>query len=103
MGLITTACFATLFLKTISHPAYVTLLAKIKARRNELGWTQADLGKVLRRPPSYVAKIEAGEQRVDLVEFYYWTSALRMAPVELVDGLFDDLANFMPRRRRGLI
>lgn len=90
-------------MKTTSHPTYFALLVKLKARRRALNWTQTNLGAVLKRPQAYVAKVEAGEQRVDLIEFYYWAKALQLDPSVLTGELFADLDTFLPLRRRRLI
>jgi transcriptional regulator with XRE-family HTH domain len=39
------------------------------AARHAAGMSQAELAKRLGKPPSYVAKIELKERRVDVVEF----------------------------------
>ena len=90
-------------MKTTHHPAYIEMLGRLVAIRKGLGWTQADLGNVLSRPQSYVAKIECGNQRVDLVEFYHWLVALRLDPAAIVTNLFDLLGSTPPTKRRGLI
>ncbi|WP_169801524.1 helix-turn-helix domain-containing protein [Hydrogenophaga palleronii] len=81
-------------MKSNRDTAYVDLLKKLKAKRNQLGWTQADLGKKLERPQPYVAKIETGSQRVDLLEFYRWTKALKLDPLALAEVLFSALGSF---------
>jgi transcriptional regulator with XRE-family HTH domain len=84
---------------TFNHdPAYVDLLKKLKTKRKELDWTQVDLGKVLGRPQAYVAKVETGNQRVDLLEFHRWATALRLDPTALVEELYGALEAF-PRKR----
>ena len=46
------------------------------AARQNAGLTQVQLAKRLRRPQSFVAKIEAGERRVDVTEFLIISEAL---------------------------
>jgi transcriptional regulator with XRE-family HTH domain len=86
--------------KTTRHPVYEALLSKLIGRRKELGWTQAELARLLGRRQPYVAKIEGGEQRVDLLEFFYWAKALKLEPSEVAKGLYADLEAFAPRRRK---
>ena len=55
--------------------------------RRERGWrglTQAELAGRLRRPQSYVAKVETGERRLDVVEFVEYARAIGMKPEDLL-------------------
>jgi len=40
----------------------------LRKARKEMGLTQVEVSKKLKRPQSYVSKCEAGEQRIDVVE-----------------------------------
>lgn len=44
--------------------------------RHEANMTQSDLAARLRRPQSYVAKVEGGERRLDILEFVDWLAAM---------------------------
>ncbi len=48
--------------------AYRALLAALVDLRGEAGLSQADLAERLGKPPSYVAKYELGERRLDVIE-----------------------------------
>jgi transcriptional regulator with XRE-family HTH domain len=53
-----------------THTAeYAALRAVLTRLRREAGLTQRDLAGRLRVPHSWVAKVESGERRIDLVEF----------------------------------
>ncbi len=55
--------------KTSFHSAvYRRFRRKLQEARLEAKLTQRQVAKRLRRPPSYVAKIEVGERRVDFIE-----------------------------------
>ncbi len=47
---------------------YRRFLEKLKQARQEAGLTQVEVAKRLRRPQSFVSKIESAERRVDVVE-----------------------------------
>ena len=47
---------------------YQQLTAKLRSARQEAGLTQVDAGKLLKKPQTYVSKIERGERGVDAVE-----------------------------------
>ncbi|MDE3080735.1 MAG: helix-turn-helix domain-containing protein, partial [Paracoccaceae bacterium] len=46
--------------------------------------SQKDLAKCLGKPPSYVAKVELCERRLDIVEFCIWLTALDVDPAEFM-------------------
>jgi len=47
---------------------YRKFLERLKTARVEAGLTQVDVARRLRRPQSFVSKIESGERRIDPVE-----------------------------------
>lgn len=63
---------------------YRHLLSQLAKAREAAGCTQTELGLRLEKPQSYVSKVEAGERRLDLVEFIYWTQALELDAAEFV-------------------
>ncbi len=54
--------------KSTHTAAYRRLLAALKQARLEAGLQQTDVARKLRRPQSFVSKIESGERRVDVIE-----------------------------------
>lgn len=64
-------------LRTRRHRA---LVASIIQRRKEAGLTQRDLAARLRVSQSWVASIEAGQRRVDVVEMLDIAQALQVSP-----------------------
>ena len=71
--------------KTLRTAAHRALIAILVASRREAGLTQRQLAERLKRPQSYVAKIEAGERRVDLVELVAIAKALKLDPRQLLE------------------
>ncbi len=53
---------------TIHSQIYKDITAKLKAARLESGLTQKQVAQKLKRPQSYISKVEIGEQRIDVVE-----------------------------------
>ena len=45
--------------------------------------TQRDLAAALKRPHSFVGRFEAGERRLNVVEFVAFAEALTVDPIEL--------------------
>lgn len=55
--------------KSIHTPEYAHLLAEIKAIRLSADLTQRQLAARLKVTHSWIAKVEMGERRLDLIEF----------------------------------
>ena len=55
--------------KTIYTPEYAIVRDILLAARQEAGLSQRDVAARLKVPPSWVAKVELKERRVDVVEF----------------------------------
>ena len=47
---------------------YTKFTERLRTARSESGLTQVQVAKKLKRPQSYLSNIEAGQQRVDVVE-----------------------------------
>lgn len=54
---------------------YAILRAELRAARERAGLTQRELAARLKVPHSWVAKVEAGERRIDVVELCWLLSA----------------------------
>jgi transcriptional regulator with XRE-family HTH domain len=55
--------------KTLHSANYARLLALLKAARKDAGIVQQELADRLGKPQSFVAKVERGERRIDVIEF----------------------------------
>lgn len=54
--------------KSIYTAEYQKVLKKLKKARNESGFTQVEISQKLKKPQSYISKIERGERRIDVAE-----------------------------------
>lgn len=54
--------------KTIYSTEYKKVIHRLKEARKETGLTQVQVAKHMKKPQSYISKVEAGEQRIDVVE-----------------------------------
>ena len=73
--------------KSQFSPLYGLLRRKLVEIRKASKLTQRDLAKRVRRERSFVAKVEQGERRVDLVEFYWLCEACGVDPAVSVNEL----------------
>jgi len=54
--------------KTIHSSKYKTVLQNLIKARQESDLTQVDVAEKLKKPQSFVSKVERGERRLDVVE-----------------------------------
>ncbi|MFA6098989.1 MAG: helix-turn-helix transcriptional regulator [Patescibacteria group bacterium] len=54
--------------KTIYLNKYKRIVEKLKSARLEAGLTQKQIADRLKVPQSYISKVEAGDQRIDIIE-----------------------------------
>jgi len=68
----------------IQNPRYRRLLRLLIKAREDAGMTQVELGKKLKRPQSFVSKVEAGSRGIGIIEF-----------LEIADALGIDVSEFV--------
>jgi len=54
--------------KTITTKEYANFIKKLRKARKEAGLKQIDVARKLKRPQSYISRVESGEYRVDVME-----------------------------------
>lgn len=64
------------------NAGYADLCARLKELREAAGLTQVELGRVFRRPHTFVHKVETGGRRIDPVEFCHWCHACGANPAD---------------------
>jgi transcriptional regulator with XRE-family HTH domain len=69
--------------KSMFSDAYGRMLQVLIAARGERGLTQKDLAFALGKHQSFIAKIEGGERRLDVIEFCAIARALNRDPAVL--------------------
>jgi transcriptional regulator with XRE-family HTH domain len=75
-----------------THTAeYAALRRELRSTREGAGLSQRELAARLKVPHSWVAKIENGERRVDLVEFGWFVSACGVDPIPLSKRLLKEI------------
>lgn len=85
-------------MKSLRSPRHLVLLDRLRTLRKEAGVTQVELAARLGRPQSYVAKIEGGERRMDVLEFIDWFDAIGAG--EQIGSVLRLLAEVRPQSTR---
>ena len=67
--------------KSTSSPHYAELRRRLAFIRNRANLSQRALGERLGVPHTWVAKVESGERRIDLLEFGWYCEACGVRPV----------------------
>lgn len=73
--------------RTLGSARQEALRQFLIAAREKRGLTQADVAKKLKRHQSFVATVESGQRRVDVVEIIDLADAIGFDPVTLVRQL----------------
>jgi transcriptional regulator with XRE-family HTH domain len=71
---------------------YRALRAQLAAMRTAVKLSQRQLAAILRVPHSWVAKVESGERRIDLVEFGWFCEACSADPSKVAAKFFQSVA-----------
>lgn len=66
--------------KTLGSERHKALIAFLVAQREAAGLTQTELASILGEYQSFVARLESGQRRLDVVEFLDLASILRFDP-----------------------
>ena len=75
--------------KTLRSRGHETLIKVLVEARGKAGLTQRDLAARIKRPHSFVGRMEAGERRVDVIEFIEIARVLGADPQELFGKLVE--------------
>lgn len=64
---------------------YQRVINALKKARKERGITQAQLAEALGKPQSFIAKVESGERRLDVVEFVHLARLVGVDPSYIIE------------------
>ena len=65
--------------KTITTKEYANFIRKLRKARLDAGLKQVDVAKKLKRPQSYIARVESGEYRLDILEVKKFAKFAKLA------------------------
>lgn len=63
---------------------YEVLRQMLSQAREEKGWFQAELAEKLRKPQSFVSKVEHGERKLNWVEVLFFLEVLQLSEVDFL-------------------
>lgn len=75
---------------------YLLFRRKLVETRKAANLSQAQLAKKLGKPPSYVAKYELGERRLDIVEMCVILKCINADPYQFLNPIFEDAPAKLP-------
>ena len=78
------------FRESIHHELHRSLRDVLIKARKDLHLSQRDLAEKLNVTYSVIGKIETGDRRLDVIEFYEYTKALGLVPSETLFLLFHE-------------
>lgn len=73
---------------SLGNSRHERLRAELRAARVRAKLRQVDVAEHLGRPQSYVAKIERGERRIDVIETLELCAVLGLDPHALIDAIW---------------
>ncbi|HAV4219999.1 helix-turn-helix domain-containing protein [Acinetobacter baumannii] len=74
-------------MRSIHDPRYQDLIKRLIELRESKNVTQVELARRLKKPQSYVSKIEILERRIDVIELIDWLNALDKKTIEFISQL----------------
>lgn len=74
-------------MSSIYSDEYQLVIKLLRSARIEQRITQTQLAESLGKPQSFVAKVENGERRLDVIEFAAIASLLSLDPAEILNAV----------------
>ncbi|MQY50085.1 helix-turn-helix domain-containing protein [Rhizobiales bacterium RZME27] len=76
--------------KTLGSEGHRALVQLITEKRKAAGLTQDDLARILGEHQSFVARLESGQRRIDVIEYVTISCAIGFDPAVELNKLLDD-------------
>lgn len=73
--------------RSISSPLHLALVEYLVAERRNAGLTQTEVAVQLGRHQSFVATVESGQRRIDIVDLFDFARVIGFDPVDAVREL----------------
>ena len=86
--------------KSTHTTLYDAFRARLVAMRKASGMTQRQLARKVARERSFIGRIELGERRLDIVEFFWICEACKQDPVKVATALMKEFRHLETDGRR---
>jgi transcriptional regulator with XRE-family HTH domain len=73
----------------LERQKYEFLRSELKKARLDADLLQADLASILKKPQSYISKVESGERSLDIIEFVDYCKGLGLEPSKWLKKITD--------------
>jgi len=73
----------------LERQKYEFLRSELKKARLDADLLQADLASILKKPQSYISKVESGERSLDIIEFVDYCKGLGLEPSKWLKKIAD--------------
>ncbi|MDW9778593.1 helix-turn-helix domain-containing protein [Sinorhizobium meliloti] len=77
--------------KTLGSRAHEALVALLIDKRKAAGLTQDDLAKAMGEHQSFVARLESGQRRIDVIEYVTLAQVIGFDPTEALKQLISEV------------
>lgn len=71
----------------VVSPVHRSIVASLVRARKAAGLTQRDVAARMRKPPSFVGKVESIERNLSILEFLEWVQAIGVTAEEVLSDL----------------
>jgi len=73
----------------LERQKYEFLRSELRKARLDADLLQADLASILKKPQSYISKVESGERSLDIIEFVDYCKGLGLEPSKWLKKIID--------------
>jgi transcriptional regulator with XRE-family HTH domain len=73
----------------LERQKYEFLRSELRKARLDADLLQADLASILKKPQSYISKVESGERSLDIIEFVDYCKGLGLEPSKWLKKITD--------------
>jgi transcriptional regulator with XRE-family HTH domain len=73
----------------LERQKYELLRSELKRTRLAASLRQTELAKLLKKPQSYISKIESGERQLNVIEFTTYCEAIGVDPIKWLRKFLD--------------
>lgn len=73
----------------LERQKYEFLRSELKKARLDADLLQADLASILKKPQSFISKVESGERSLDIIEFVDYCNGLGLEPSKWLKKITD--------------